>query len=245
MAGFGTPRTGTAIPKAHGSVSRDSDGRLDPVRWHRPARGTLLRLAAAAALLVTAAVVSWSPAQSCAPRTGAAAIPPSTRPSAAAPATNHAGPPARAPTTPGSALTGPSGRASPNSVPPEPGRVSPGPGFASTEGGGTSPGAGFTGSDQSEPTNSGTLAPGSVGVPIRLADPIGLTLVGPGDRVDLLRLDRAGTAPTTIATGATVLKITATDDPTAGGLLLALTPAQAEMAVATAPHGYAILIRPG
>ena len=61
-----SPRNGSAQPKAHGSASRESgEGRLDPVRWRRPGRGTLIRLSAVAALLVTAAVVSWSPTPPC------------------------------------------------------------------------------------------------------------------------------------------------------------------------------------
>jgi hypothetical protein len=73
---------GTAQPQARRSDSRDSgNGRLDPVRWHRPGRVSLIRLAAVAILLVTAAVVSWSPTE-CTPPTGAAAVPPN--PTAAA-----------------------------------------------------------------------------------------------------------------------------------------------------------------
>jgi hypothetical protein len=182
---MGRPRTariGTAQPKAHGSASRDSGaGRLDPVRWHRPARGTLLRLAAVAVLLVTAAAASWSPAQSCALQTGAAAVPPPAKSAAAAPPT-PAGPP--------------------------------------------------------------TLPSGSLGVPIRLADPTALALVHPGNRVDLLRVDDES-APSAIAAAALVLKVTAPGDPTTGGLLLALTPAEAQRAVTTPAHGFAVLIRPG
>jgi hypothetical protein len=71
-------------PKAHGSARRTrGDRRLDPVRRHRPARGTLLRLTAVAALLVTAAGTSWSPAQTCAEQGGVAAVPPVSKPAAA------------------------------------------------------------------------------------------------------------------------------------------------------------------
>ncbi|GIE97767.1 hypothetical protein Ari01nite_52320 [Paractinoplanes rishiriensis] len=73
-----------AQPQAHGSARRTrGDGRLDPVHRHRPARGTLLRLAAVAALLVTAAATSWSPAQTCAAEGGVAAVPPVSMPAAA------------------------------------------------------------------------------------------------------------------------------------------------------------------
>jgi hypothetical protein len=91
---------------------------------------------------------------------------------------------------------------------------------------------------------AGAPPAGSVGVPIRLADPTGLALVSPGDRVDLLRLGKADAATTTIATDVPVLKVTPPDDLTAGGLLLALTPAQARQAVSAAPQGFAILIHP-
>jgi hypothetical protein len=85
---------------------------------------------------------------------------------------------------------------------------------------------------------------GSVGVPVRLAEPTALTLVHPGDRVDLLRIDEAGGGTTSVAAGALVLSVTGADDPTAGGLLLALNPAEAQKAVATPGHGFAVLIRP-
>lgn len=179
-----TPRFGPSPPTARGTARRDrGDGRLDPVRRRRPSRGTLLRLAAVAVLLATAAVASWSPAspaQSCADKTGAAADPPIS--SAAAP---------------------PSPRATAGAVP-----------------------------------------PGSVGVPIRLADPTALSLVRAGNKVDLLRVDDTGDA-TAIAAAALVLRVTNPGDPTTGGLLLALTPTEAQHAVAGGGHGFAIVIRPG
>lgn len=84
---------------------------------------------------------------------------------------------------------------------------------------------------------------GNVGVPVRLAEPAALSLVRPGDRVDLLRVDRDDSRP--VAAAALVLKVTGADDPTTGGLLLALTPAEAQLAVAAAAHGFAVVIRPG
>jgi hypothetical protein len=202
---MGRPRTsrfGAAPPKAHGTAGHDSgDGRLDPVRWHRPARGTLARLAAVAALLVTAAVVSWSPARSCAdPRAGVAADPP---PASSAAATPPRGSPA-----------------SSGLPPPGPAQAQPGP------------------VAQAVPS-------GSVGVPIRLADPAALSLVRPGNRVDLLRIGKDGASNSPVATSALVLEVSGADDPTAGGLLLALTRAEADHAVAASDHGFAILIRPG
>jgi len=85
---------------------------------------------------------------------------------------------------------------------------------------------------------------GSVGVPVRLAEPTALTLVHPGDRVDLLRMDDAGGGTTAVAAAALVLGVTGANDPTMGGLLLALRPAEAEKAMATPGHGFAIVIRP-
>ena len=99
----GTAHPGIASPTAHGlsrhgcglSRRRRGDGRLDPVRHGRPARGRLLRLAAVAVLLGIAVVASWSPARSCvtkfgtstfgAPRFGAA------KPSTAKPSTARSG----------------------------------------------------------------------------------------------------------------------------------------------------------
>jgi hypothetical protein len=59
--------------------------------------------------------------------------------------------------------------------------------------------------------------------------------------VDLLRAD--GSAP--VAAGALVLSVTDANDPTSGGLLLALRPEEAEKAVATPDRGFAVLIRSG
>lgn len=179
-------RSPTPRPPAHGSARRDdADMRLDPVRWRRPGRGTLLRLVAVAVLLATAAVVSWSRPESCTPPTGAAAVPPPSSIPAAAPL-----PRARS-------AAGPSG-----------------------------------------------VPAGSVGVPVRLADPTALTLVHPGNRVDLLRLDSATGRTTAVAAAALVLEVTGPTDPTNGGLLLALTPPEARQAVTTTGEGFAILIRP-
>ena len=85
---------------------------------------------------------------------------------------------------------------------------------------------------------------GTVGVPVRLAEPTALRLVRPGDRVDLFRVGDEGAPGEPVATAALVLEIAGVDDPASGGLLLALTPAEAERTVTTAGHGYAVLIRP-
>jgi hypothetical protein len=89
---------------------------------------------------------------------------------------------------------------------------------------------------------SGTAVPaGAVGVPVRLAEPAALRLLHPGDRVDLFRVGE-DSAP--VATAALVLQIAGVDDPTSGGLLLALTPAEAQCTVTAAGKGYAVVIRP-
>lgn len=88
------------------------------------------------------------------------------------------------------------------------------------------------------------VPPGSIGVPIRLADPTALKLLHPGDHVDVFRVPEAGESPQAIATAALVLDITGAEDPTAGGLLLALTPTEARRTVTSPAGGYAVLIRP-
>lgn len=82
---------------------------------------------------------------------------------------------------------------------------------------------------------------GTVGVPIRLAEPSALRLVRVGDRVDVFR---AGDGAKSIADGALVLAVTGVDDPLTGGLLVALPPAAARETVKPAQGGYAVVIRP-
>jgi hypothetical protein len=101
------------------------------------------------------------------------------------------------------------------------------------------------GRSSAAPPEAGAVPPGTVGVPVRLADPTALSLVKPGNRVDLLRLDNTDGATTPVAASALVLTVTGAADPTTGGLLLALSPAEADRAVATPGHGFAVLIRPG
>ena len=109
----------------------------------------------------------------------------------------------------------------------------------------TGPSAGpSSGTPASPPPGSPAIPSGSVGVPVRLADPTALTVVRPGNRVDLLRLDDTGGRTTLVANAALVLDVTGADDPTTGGLLLALGPDEAERAVAAPGRGFAILIRP-
>ena len=85
---------------------------------------------------------------------------------------------------------------------------------------------------------------GSIGVPIRLAEPAALELIHPGDRVDVFRVPETGGSPQAIATAALVLGVTGAEDPLTGGLLLALTPAEARRTVTAPGGGYAVLLRP-
>jgi hypothetical protein len=94
-------------------------------------------------------------------------------------------------------------------------------------------------------TTARPIPPGSVGVPVRLADPTALTVVRPGNRVDLLRIDGERDRTTAVASAALVLEVTGADDPVTGGLLLALDPDEAKQAIATSGRGFAIVIRPG
>jgi hypothetical protein len=175
-----------------------AEPRLDPVRWRRPGRGTLVRTGAVAALLTVGAAAAWSRPPGCAPAPGAA-------PSAT---TRAAGAP----------------RAGPEDAP-----------VAGPDGVGTATGRSTGGDSSGHP-----VPPGRIGVPVRLAEPTALALVHPGDRVDLLRADGTGA----VAVGAPVLDVTGADDPTTGGLLLALRPGEAESAVAGQGRGFAVLIRP-
>jgi hypothetical protein len=165
-----------------------AEARLDPIRWRRPTRGALLRLGAIAALLLTAALVTWSSPQSCATPTAKPVLPTASKGTASS-------------TSPAAADAGPS------------------------------------------PGSRARMPAGTVGVPVRLAEPTALTLIRPGDHVDLLQV-----SPThdthAIAAAALVLGVTGADDPTAGGLLLALTPTEAAKAVAQPGGAFAVLIRP-
>lgn len=84
------------------------------------------------------------------------------------------------------------------------------------------------------------VPPGLVGVPVSLGEPSAVTLVRPGDRVDLFRVPDAGGPAVRQADRALVL---AADDAGAA-LLLALTPAQADAAVSVAPTDrFAVVVR--
>jgi len=190
-----------------------TDARLDPIRWRRPGRGALLRVAAIAALLVTAALIAWSGPEACEP-TPTLALGASTARSSSASAGRTAGP-----------LDGATPRAA-GQAPSDPVES-----LGRTEGA-----AGGNG--------RATVPAGSVGVPVRLAEPTALALIHPGDRVDLLRVGDDSHDPSRVAAAALVLGVTGVDDLTTGGLLVALTPAEAASAVADPGRGFAVLIRP-
>jgi hypothetical protein len=207
------------VPAPSWPRRKRAEPRLDPVHWRRPGRGTLIRMIAVAALLSVGAVAAWSRAPACAPPTAAAAGPSS------------------AATPPAAGGTRPTPDASARSQP-WPGR-SDATGEAGAGGKATGTVASGGGDQSGHPVPAGR-----VGVPVRLAEPTALTLVHPGDQVDLLRVDRTGHGATAVATGAPVLDVTGSDDPATGGLLVALRPAEARTAVAAQGGGFAVLIRP-
>jgi len=197
------------------------EARLDPVRWRRPGRSTLLRSAFVAALMMTAALVLWTRPDSCAPP---------------------------CPSGPGPATT-----------PSRSGKDTAGLPLSASSGLPTAADRGDlaglpTDAEQGDlaglPMDAGqaprrpAVPPGSIGVPIRLAEPTALKLVRPGDHVDVFRVPGTDGSPQAIATAALVLGVTGADDPSTGGLLLALTPAEARRTVTTPGGGYAVLIRP-
>jgi hypothetical protein len=89
------------------------------------------------------------------------------------------------------------------------------------------------------------VPPGTVGVPVRLADPAALRLLRAGDRVDLLGVDPSDGDTTRVADDTLVIGVTGADDPTAGALLLALDRAEANRAVAVSERiRFAVLVHP-
>ncbi|MFC8299192.1 flagellar biosynthesis protein FlgA [Micromonospora orduensis] len=132
-----------------------------------------------------------------------------------------------------------------------PASAGPGRAPAATDGQVPAPGAGPPGSDGGTGPSSSPrplpLPSGSVGVPVRLAEPAALAVVRPGTRVDLLAAPPggAGAEATLLAAGALVLDVLgggATDGSSA--LYLALRPDQAQRAVGL-PEGsrFAIVVR--
>ncbi|WP_416901223.1 flagellar biosynthesis protein FlgA [Micromonospora echinospora] len=90
------------------------------------------------------------------------------------------------------------------------------------------------------------LPGGTVGVPVRLAEPAALAVVRPGSRVDLLALPAAGPATTVLlASRALVLDVVGAGDlDGSSALYLALAPPQAERVVGQ-PEGsrFAVIVR--
>lgn len=245
---------------------RDAAARLDPVRWRRPGRATVLRSATVALLVAVAAAIAWSGPSPCAPvaATTAAQFPTSSDagarsgPSEARPGSDpsEARPgPGPADARPGSGpsdarpASGPS-EATPRSGPTDP---RPGPGSSETwlgsglSGDGAGPAPAHPGPTPAAAGAGGdrrAVPAGRLGVPLRLSDPATLTLVAPGDRVTVLRVDDSGRTAE-VASAALVLGVTDAGDLATAGLLVALTPAEAERAVADQGRGFAVLLRPG
>jgi hypothetical protein len=177
---------------------RRTEPRLDPVRWRRPGRGTLIRMMAVAALLTVGATAAWAGQPPCAaPSAGRATASTSARPLSR-----------------GTAGTTTTTTATPS-------------GLSADRRAGDHP-----------------VPPGRVGVPVRLAEPTALSLVHPGDRVDLFPVDGAARGTSAVAVAAPVLDVTGADDPMTGALLLALSPSEAQSAIARQGGGFAVLIRP-
>jgi len=183
-----------------------AEARLDPVRWRRPGRGSLIRLASITALLVTAVLILWSGPETCAPPPTPAA---------------------------GSTAARSAAAASQNAIAHGQDSARPSP----VDSGGRS-------EEAAGGSSRATVPAGTVGVAVRLAEPTALALIHPGDRVDLLRVGDDIHEPSAVAAAALVLSVTGADDPTTGGLLVALTPAEAATAVAQPGRGFAVLIRP-
>lgn len=80
---------------------------------------------------------------------------------------------------------------------------------------------------------------------MRLAETATLSLVRSGDRVDLVSVDQSGGRVAAIADDALVLAVAPENDPSMGGLLLALNPTAAHRAVGAAERArFAVLVRP-
>lgn len=201
--------------------------RLDPVRRPRlPRARTTLRLVLVAALLLTAAAALYAGEPACPSPTSVERTP-----GAHAPASGDRPSTDRTPEARNSGGSTPA-----HSGSHQQGSERSGPTHSDPDGSSSDP------SGPERPTPGALDArlaapPGTVGVPVRLADPAALALVRPGDRVDLLV---AGRQPGVHATDALVLAV-ALDE---GALLLALGPAQARK-TATAPPttAFTIIVR--
>ncbi|SCL36545.1 hypothetical protein GA0074692_4380 [Micromonospora pallida] len=107
---------------------------------------------------------------------------------------------------------------------------------------------GPTGAGEPGDRSGGTLPlpAGTVGLPVRLAEPAALAVVRPGDRVDLLAVPATGPVTTVlVASRALVLDVVGADElDGSSALYLALAPPQAERAVGQ-PEGsrFAVIVR--
>lgn len=210
-----------ATPRRPGEDGGRRDARLDPVRWRRPGRSALIRAAAVCALLVAAVSVAWSRPGGCAPFDPTAMT-----------ANTSAGVDPASDAVPAS-VSGQPDSAEVGDGPPGSGR----PGGA--EPAGDRPGGG-------QGARRPAVPAGTVGVPVRLAEATALRLVHAGDRVDLIGVDPDGGSPNPVADDALVLGVTGADDPSVGGLLLALDPAEARRTVGAPERTrFAVLIHPG
>ncbi|MEH0820807.1 MULTISPECIES: hypothetical protein [unclassified Micromonospora] len=228
----------------------DPDASLRPVRWlRRPGGGTLLRLGLVAALLGLAVIIldSSGGCPTPAPNSSAGGAPPG----GAGPADDASG---GGPSDGGSSdggssngsqsNDGPSSGGPSNGGPSDGGPSNGGPSGEGSSGGGV-PGAGRSGGGGRP--GALPLPSGSVGVPVRLAEPAALAVLQPGARVDLLVVP-AGRTPVEaglLASGALVLDVVGGDVVDgSSALYLALRPDQAQRAVAQ-PEGsrFAVVVR--
>lgn len=228
----GLPLDGLRGGRGEGRAKRS----LRPARWSRfPRRTTLLKTALVAALLAMAAAVLWlppappdAPAGSHSP-TGSEAAPLDAAPL-------HAALPGAVPSL-GAALAEPDDRSEASA--PDTDR-SPASGPSRTGPSRTGP----SGTEAAAAGAGARLPAGTVGVPVRIAEPALLAVVRPGARVDLLQVPAsAGSrspAPVVMAAGALVLDVVHAGGTLdgAGALYLALPPDQAHRVVAAAPGAH-------
>ena len=227
-----------------------AEARLDPVRRRRPRRSTLARMLAVTGLLVVAALVAWSGSSGCDPPGLIAPADPNGAPAGDDSSAEPDGASADGDSSadPKGAPAGGDSSADPNGAPAA-GDSSGGSRGASPDGGTSGPGGRVSDTDGAGSPATGSASgrtrvpPGSVGVPIRLAEPAALNLVHPGDRVDLFRVEETG-GTTAIAAAAVVLSMTGADDPITGGIMVALRPPEAEKALSRSGRGFAVLLRP-
>ncbi|WDZ86683.1 flagellar biosynthesis protein FlgA [Micromonospora cathayae] len=235
------------------------------MRWPgRPGGGTMLRLGLVTVLLGSAAVLLYAP-PGCAPPIGkptgapggSAGSPGMSTRTPDQPAGRSPGAPGRSVDPPGPA-SGVPGRPVPSgSVPHPAGRPGDDPTTGRQDTGTPDTGRREPALDPGTPDGTGPgdpttgspalpLPDGTVGVPVRLAEPVALAFVRPGSRVDLLAVP-AGTASTAVlvAPRALVLAVIGAGElDGSAALYLALSPPHAQRAVAL-PEGsrFTVLVR--